>query len=90
MNQCNNKDCQAAKLINPRYLLWMMYSGHTRVQDRHYEAMIWIQEKQKECKKMLDFYDDNGKAAEFADFDEWLIYVVRQHLIDNCSVSKVF
>ena len=62
--------------INPRYLLWMLTAGRTRIPEgSQTDYMLWIQHKIKEFDLLLDVFDDE-KHSDGKDFDEWLIYTV--------------
>ena len=69
-------------LMNPRYLLWMLISNKNRIPEGNQtNYMLWIQNKIFEFKNLTK----SSKITDYNDFDEWLIYTVRNELtsIDN-------
>ncbi len=67
---------------NPRYLLWMLYVGHRKIPEGpQYQYMAWIHYQHQEFKDLVR--TDKLGIMQFGDFDEWLRYDVRYHLVHD-------
>ena len=78
---------------NPRYLLWMLYAGKYEIPDNQMDYIIWIKNKASEYRQMIDDFKElypNENWDRYKNFEEWLIYDVRKHLVENCTISKHF